>query len=164
MFGRTNTFIPVWNYLRVRKWWQIFVCVWTIPLTITFFVLFNRKHCDCGNAHSSTLRWISVISISMWCDAFFDNKMHSNSDSEGYFAVFSCIWRHFFSDHSRLTCGTWVEQTKTTRLRRLEKKKILVSGCRNVSERQWFVFRCACAVSVAHLISTHNDISVYIIL
>ncbi len=33
VFSRTKTLIQVWNYLRVSKWWQIFIFGWTIPLS-----------------------------------------------------------------------------------------------------------------------------------
>ncbi len=32
MFSWTKTFVHVWNYLRVSKWWQNFYFWWTIPL------------------------------------------------------------------------------------------------------------------------------------
>ncbi len=38
VFGRTNTFIQVWNYLRVSKWWQNFTIPLRQPASAEFWV------------------------------------------------------------------------------------------------------------------------------
>ncbi len=50
VFGRTKTFIQVWNYLRVSKWWQNFhldefillcCCVWVTQLSCVIAIWYN---------------------------------------------------------------------------------------------------------------------------
>ncbi len=48
VFSRTNKFIQVWNYLRVRKWWQNFLFWVNYPFKIVFL---NTKH----------MRWFSRV-------------------------------------------------------------------------------------------------------
>ncbi len=46
VFGRTKTFIKVWNYLRVSKWWQNFHFWVNYPFKSHLFKLYTKKLCN----------------------------------------------------------------------------------------------------------------------
>ncbi len=52
VFGRTNKFIQVWNYLRVSKWWQNFHFWVNYPFnTVTYLTLLYRRRLESNSVN-----------------------------------------------------------------------------------------------------------------
>ncbi len=57
VFSRIKTFIQVWNYLRVSKWWQNFHFWVNYPFKCKFFEI---------EIYTSSESWINNLSIDVW--------------------------------------------------------------------------------------------------